>query len=227
MKTQVSDSGIQRRYLHDEIADRLRDIILTGELPPNSRLNEVELCARFGTSRTPLREAIKILATEGFLDLLPNRGSRVAAISADEIEEMVEVVAGLEATAAELACRHMTLGELARIETDHSAMVAAWKAEDETTYFAMNRSIHEAIMAASRNTTLSNIYHTISKRIQTMRYRAHKTPEQWRRAIEEHERMLVLLKARDGEGLAQLMKEHIRGKKAPITAAYSGSALNA
>lgn len=227
MKTQVSDSGIQRRYLHDEIADRLRDIILTGELPPNSRLNEVELCARFGTSRTPLREAIKILATEGFLDLLPNRGSRVAAISADEIEEMVEVVAGLEATAAELACRHMKLGELARIETDHSAMVAAWKAEDETTYFAMNRSIHEAIMAASRNTTLSNIYHTISKRIQTMRYRAHKTPEQWRRAIEEHERMLVLLKARDGEGLAHLMKEHIRGKKAPITAAYSGSALNA
>lgn len=227
MKTQVSDSGIQRRYLHDEIADRLRDIILTGELQPNSRLNEVELCARFGTSRTPLREAIKILATEGFLDLLPNRGSRVAAISADEVEEMVEVVAGLEAIAAELACRHMTAAEFARIEADHNTMVAAWKAEDETTYFAMNRAIHETIMAASRNATLSGIYHTISKRIQTMRYRAHKTPEQWRRAIEEHERMLVLLKARDGEGLAQLMKEHIRGKKAPITAAYSGSALNA
>lgn len=220
-------AGIQRRYLHDEIADRLRDLILSGELHPKTRLNEAALCARFGTSRTPLREAIKILATEGFLDLLPNRGSRVAVLTVEEIEEMVEVVAGLEATAAELACRHISNDEIAAIAALQEQMMTAWRREDEIAYFALNRQIHETIMAASRNATLANIYHTISKRIQTMRYRAHKTPEQWRRAVDEHERMLAHLKKRDGEALAQLMKEHIRGKKAPIAAAYGEEARHA
>ncbi|MBX9618386.1 MAG: GntR family transcriptional regulator [Hyphomicrobiales bacterium] len=224
MRNFESAIGITRRYLHDEVADRLRDLILSGELVPTSRINEAELCARFGTSRTPLREAIKILATEGFLDLLPNRGARVATISLAEIEEMVEVVAGLEATAAELACRRITEKEIAAIQVDHNAMLAAWKARDEIAYFELNRAIHEAVMAASRNTTLIQIYAGISKRIQTMRYRAHKTEAQWIRAIGEHERMLALLIARDGDKLAQLMKDHLRGKKEPIAAAY-GEAL--
>lgn len=224
MRSYDSSIGITRRYLHDEVADRLRDLILSGELIPTSRINEAELCTRFGTSRTPLREAIKILATEGFLDLLPNRGARVATISLAEIEEMVEVVAGLEATGAELACRQITDKEIAAIELDHKAMLEAWKKRDHTAYFELNRAIHEAMMAASRNATLIQIYAGISKRIQTMRYRAHKTDAQWARAVGEHERMLTLLKARDGEALARLMKEHVRGKKDPIAAAY-GEAL--
>ena len=71
--------GIRRRYLHDEVAQRLRELIRVGELEPRARINELELTVRFGISRTPLREAIKILATEGLLELLPNRGARVAS----------------------------------------------------------------------------------------------------------------------------------------------------
>ena len=97
--------GISRRYLHDEVAERMRELIRSGEMEPKARINEGELTERFGISRTPLREAIKILATEGLLELLPNRGARVASISDGELEEMMEVIAGLEATAGDLACR--------------------------------------------------------------------------------------------------------------------------
>lgn len=214
--------GINRRYLHDEVVDRMRGLIRSGELEPRARVNEGELTERFGISRTPLREAIKILATEGLLELLPNRGARVASLSQSEIEEMIEVIAGLEATAADLACRTVTDAMVAEIEADHRAMVEAWKRGDEGPYFRLNRGIHELIMAASGNATLINLYASLSGRIQRSRYAAHQTAEQWAQAVAEHEQMIVLLHARDGEALAALMRAHIRGKK-PMLAATFGA----
>ena len=175
---------------------------------------------RFGISRTPLREAIKILATEGLLELLPNRGARVASVSPEEVDEIMEVVAGLEATAADLACRVITDEEIASIEVKHLAMVEAWKRGDDPAYFTLNREIHEAIMQASRNATLQGIYANLSGRIQRARYSAHKTPAQWKKAVGEHEQMIRLLKRRDGERLALVLRDHIRGKKPVILAAY-------
>ncbi len=138
--------GISRRYLHDEVADRMRELINDGELEPRARVNESELTERFGISRTPLREAIKILATEGLLELLPNRGARVASISQTELEEMIEIVAGLEATACHIACRVISDAEIEAIAAKHDAMIEAWKARDFVPYFRLNREIHEAIM---------------------------------------------------------------------------------
>ncbi len=135
----------------------------------------------------------------------------------------MEVIAGLEATAGDLACRTISDGEIDAIVTDHDAMVMAWKAGDEAGYFSHNRRIHEAIMAASRNTVLANIYESLSGRIQRSRYSAHQTPDQWARAVSEHERMIDFLRARDGASLAILMREHIRGKK-PVIAANYGAA---
>ena len=222
MKHMDPGAGISRRYLHDEVVDRLRELILDGELAPKARVNELELSHRFGISRTPLREAIKILATEGLLELLPNRGARVASLSEQEIDEVIEVVAGLEATAADLACRRITDKEVAMIADLTDVMLRAWEREDEEVYFRLNREIHEAIMRASRNDILGGIYANLSGRIQRARYTAHKTAEQWRKAAEEHREMLVLLKARDGAALAVLMREHIRGKKPVIAAAFGG-----
>ena len=216
----AAPEGIAKRYLHDEVADRLRALIIDGELAPLARVNELELAERFGISRTPLREAIKILATEGLLELLPNRGARVVAISEAELDDMLEVVAGLEATAGELACRHLTESELAAIGDQQTRMVMAWRAGDEALYFTLNRAIHDAIMAAARNPTLAMIYGNVSGRIQRARFTAHKTPEQWAKAVGEHERMLTLLAARDGEALSRLMREHVRGKKPVISASY-------
>lgn len=219
--TRISSAdGIHRRYLHDEVADRLRELILTGGLEPRARVNELELCERFGTSRTPLREAIKILSSEGLLELLPNRGARVASLSAGEIDEMVQVVAGLEAVAAELACQRAGDDEIEAIAADTEAMSAAYRTRDEVAYFNLNRAIHEGIMASARNVTLKSIYVNLSSRIQRMRYTAHKTEEQWSRAMGEHHEMVRFLRARDGARLAELMKLHIRGKAEVIAASY-------
>ncbi|GJE18310.1 GntR family transcriptional regulator [Methylobacterium marchantiae] len=225
MEKLESTIGINRRYLHDEVVDRMRDLIQSGELEPRARVNESELTERFGISRTPLREAIKILATEGLLELLPNRGARVASLSQAEIEEMIEVIAGLEATAADLACRTISDEEIAVIERDHHSMVKAWKDGEEATYFRLNRAIHEAIMAASRNSVLGAIYASLSGRIQRSRYAVHQTAEQWSRAVSEHERMIELLHARDGEALAALIRAHIRSKT-PVIAENFGAGLN-
>lgn len=216
--------GIHRRYLHDEVAERMRALIQSGEMEPLARINEGELTERFGISRTPLREAIKILATEGLLELLPNRGARVASISQSEIEEMLEVIAGLEATAAELACASITEAEIAAIEDDHRQMVEAWHAGDVGRYYPLNRRIHEAIISAARNAVLTSIYLGLSGRIQRSRYSADQTGEQWARAVEEHGRMLVLLRARDGAGLAALMRAHIRNRKSVLAASVGAEA---
>ncbi len=221
----LTTPNISRRYLHDEAADRLRELILEGELAPNSRIQELDLCERFGVSRTPLREAIKILAVEGLLDLLPNRGARVASISPREIDEMIEVVAGLEATAGELAALRMPDAEIDALEKRTQEMAQAWARGDEAAYFRGNREFHEAIMAASGNSVLAGIYATMSGRIQRARYAAKKTPAQWAQAIADHHRMVELLRARDGAALAALMRSHLRSKK-PIIAAAFGAKSN-
>jgi DNA-binding GntR family transcriptional regulator len=218
--------GIRRRYLHDEAAERVRELILGGQLAPGDRVNEIELSEQFGISRTPMREAIKILAAEGLLETLPNHGARVAQIGAKELEEMIEVVAALEAAGGDLACRSITDAEITRIEADHAAMVKAWQRGDEPTYFARNRAIHDAIMAASRNRTLINLYGRISGRILRARYSAHKTVEQWEKAVREHEAILIQLRARDGAALATTLRDHVRGKAVVIATAYGLSVRN-
>lgn len=213
---------IARRLLHHEAADRLRAEILEGVFEPKAKLAEIELAERYGISRTPMREALRLLAAEGYVELLPNRGARVASVTTAEIDEMLEVVAGLEATAGELAARDASEKEIAAIAGLHEAMVAAYERRDDGEYFRLNRAIHEAIVAASHNATLVGLYRTLSTRVQRMRYTAHKTEAQWARAIAEHVDMVEFLRARRGEELARLMKSHVRGKKAVVAAAYGG-----
>jgi DNA-binding GntR family transcriptional regulator len=215
--------GIMRRSLHHEVVEKLRDLILSGDLAPRSRVNEVALCERFEISRTPLREAIKLLAAEGLLDLLPNRGARIAALSASEIEEILQVVGVLEALAGELACKLITEEEMTALETANADMVEAWKTGDYPRYFKRNQQIHEAIIAAAGNSALEAVYRSLSGRVQRARFSAHKTDEQWKRAIDDHNLMIIFLRRRDGAALAQLMREHIKSKKVIISAAYSAA----
>ena len=126
-------------------AERLRELIIEGELAPGARLNERALCERLGVSRTPLREALRVLAAEGLVELPPNRSAVVASLSGDDIRESFEVMSALEALSGELACRHITAAEIAEIKALTFELLACHAREDLPSYYRLNRPIHDRL----------------------------------------------------------------------------------
>src|SRR5258708_20144654 len=110
---------VQRQRLHDTVVDHLRQFIVEGVFEPGKKLNEREICESLGISRTPLREAFKVLAAEGLVEILPNRGASVSKMSEAELREMFELISGLEAFSGELACERLTPAELPEIQALH------------------------------------------------------------------------------------------------------------
>jgi len=203
---------IQRRSLHNELADRLRHMIIEGELAPGEKLAEKELCGQFGVSRTPLREAMKVLATEGLVQLTPNRGCAVAKLTLADLDEAFPIMGALEALSGELACAHITDAEVARITDLHERMVQKYRAGALSEYFTLNEQIHQMILDAARNPTLAQMQLSLSGRVRRARYMANMSPARWAEAVAEHERILEALAARDGKRLAVLLKEHLANK---------------
>ena len=112
---------ILQRNLYREVADRIGDLIEHGELLPGERISEKHLCDRFGVSRTALREALKVLATEGLIELLPNRGARVVRLTLKNVKDTYDLMAALEGLSGELACQYISDAEIAAIRQLHSA----------------------------------------------------------------------------------------------------------
>jgi DNA-binding GntR family transcriptional regulator len=145
------DVGLPRATLHDELTARLRALVIEGELAPGTRVPEKALCERFQVSRTPLREALKVLASEDLLELLPNRGAMVSRLTIADVEEVFPVMGALEALAGELACANITEEELAEVQALHYQMVLHYTRGELPAYFRLNQAIHEKILAAARN----------------------------------------------------------------------------
>ena len=203
---------IRRGSLHDELVGHLRDLIVEGELAPGARVPERELCARFGVSRTPLREALKVLASDGLLELLPNRGAQVARLTIADIDEMFPVMGAFEALAGELACARATEEEIAEIRAYHYQMVLHHARRELPGYFRLNQRIHERILEIAGNATLTRLYAGLAGRVRRARYVANMTQARWDQAVAEHEAILDALAARDGPRLAQILKAHLANK---------------
>jgi DNA-binding GntR family transcriptional regulator len=203
---------VARGALHDRLVARLRDLIIEGEFAPGSRVPERALCQRFQVSRTPLREALKVLAADGLIQLAPNRGARVAALTVADVEEMFPVMGALEALAGELAAGRITEEGLAEVRALHYQMVLHHKRGELAAYFRLNQQIHEKIMAAAGNPTLAALYQSLAGRIRRARYLANMSAKRWARAVEEHEAILAALEARDGPRLGAILKDHLKNK---------------
>lgn len=209
-------TAIVRKSLTDELVARVRDLIIAGELEPGAKVPEAELCTRFGVSRTPMREALKVLAAEGLVVLTLNRGASVAKITQEEIDELFPIIGALEALAGEAACVRITERQLASLERLHGDMVARFRDGDWLGYSKLNRQIHEAIFEASGNAALAALYQQLLVRIHAVRFVARKTPERWRQAIDDHEQMMVALRARDGAALAGILRQHLVHKAGSV-----------
>lgn len=194
-------------------------MLLEGEITPGARIPERELCEQLKISRTPLREALKVLAAEGLVQLLPNRGSRAARLTEKDVRDLFEVCQGLEALAGELACERISDIEVDEIAAAHEAMVQHYRAGDLIPYYRCNRAIHEAIVAAAGNPALSGLYESVTARIRRARYFTPMTPPRWTLAVQEHEAILNALRRRDGVGLSHILRTHMRHKREEVTQA--------
>jgi DNA-binding GntR family transcriptional regulator len=202
--------------LHGEILARLRDHIVEGNLADGARIPERQLCEMFGVSRTPLREALKVLAAEGLVDLLPNRGARVRALSAQDIRELFDLMGGLEALAGRLACESITDDEISEIERLHHEMYGFYMRRDMHGYFRANQLIHQKIINTARNKALSVAYASYAGRIRRVRYTANlaRKRDRWGEAMREHEAILDALRRRAGGELSDILFMHLRNKQA-------------
>ncbi len=213
--------------LHEEVVSRVRVMLLEGEIPPGARIPERDLCEKLQISRTPLREALKVLAAEGLVQLLPNRGSRAAKLTDKDLHDLFEVCQGLEALAGELASERITDAGIGEIAAAQDAMAQHYREGDLTRYYRCNRQIHEAIIAAADNPVLSGLYESVTARIRRARYLTPMTPQRWALAIREHEAILNALQRRDGIALAHILRAHLRHKREEvIRAGFAETASN-
>ena len=212
----MNSNVIVRAPLHVQVAERLRLLIDSGELAPGTRLNENELCQNMGVSRTPLREAIRSLATEGLVELQPNRGAIVSVVSQEDVTEILPIMASLEGLGGRLAAMHMQTDQIKQVRQIHNQMVTHYQNNEVTEYFETNRLIHELITEGSGNQTLVDTINSLSAKVRRARFSAQMTSESWAKAVSEHEEMVIALKARDPDRLEAILIEHVETKRTTI-----------
>jgi len=204
---------IRSTVLHEQVARKLRALLVEGRIPAGAKLNERELSELLNVSRTPLREAIKMLAAEGLAELLPNRGAVAVSLTEADVLNTFEVMAGLEAQSGELAAQRITPQELAEIQAMHFEMLAAFTRRDLSAYYAINSRIHGAISAAAKNPVLAAVYQQVNARLQALRFRSNQDEEKWKRAMKEHDRMIEALAKRDAAGMREVLLTHLTNKR--------------
>ena len=210
--------SIPRAALHEQVAHRLRQMLVENRIAPGAKLNERALSEVLNVSRTPLREAIKMLAAEGLVELLPNRGAIAVQLTEADVLNTFEVMAGLEAQSGELATQRITEAELTEITAMHFEMLAAYTRRDLPTYYRLNSAIHSAINVAAKNAVLTSTYKQVNARLQALRFRSNQNEEKWKSAVQEHELMINALQARDPVAMRQVLMLHLNNKRDVVVA---------
>jgi DNA-binding GntR family transcriptional regulator len=199
---------IERQALPDELAGQLRDMIIRGELRPGSRINTPRLCSRFGVSRTPVREALKILATEGLLELLPNRSAVVLRVTDDVINELIPIVGSLAALAGRIACARINDDALAELESMHERLLCHLDQRDERSYMELESAILRTVFTVAGNRTLKKIYETLTIKLQ-WQSASHHAAAEWRQTAEVQKQLHHALQIRDGDLWALVVYRHV------------------
>jgi DNA-binding GntR family transcriptional regulator len=195
------------------VADRLRQMIVDGTLRPGTWLNERDLCEVLKVSRTPLREAYRMLASDGLLLIQAKRGAMVVKMSPADIENIFDVLGVLEGLAARQAAERGTDAELEHIAQLHARMLEGYRAGDIKAYFTASMGTHIAISHAAHNPALVASYDRLNLQVQALRYKSNLDPAEWAAGVADHERFVAALLARDGNGAENAIREHLGNKK--------------
>jgi DNA-binding GntR family transcriptional regulator len=215
---------LSRPDLHGSVVTSLRDLIVSGVLRPGARLDEPALCRTLGLSRTPLREAVKVLASEQLLTIVPHRGTYVAPVLEAETAEIFELMASLDILVGVRLAHHATPGEIAAIAASHAEMASHHAACSQILYFQANQQIHEALLHATHMPTLVRVYLPLLRKIRRARGLANVSFDRQTQSLAEHADILAALIARDEVRLVQLLPAHTRMTAQAVLAAMAGDA---
>ena len=203
---------IRRDSLPDQVQEILREEIVSGVWLPGVRLPEIALSERFGVSRTPLREALKVLESEGLLQLKPHQGAIVTEVTVKDIEDKMRVLCVLEALAIEIACVAAKPDEIEAITRLQEGLLAAFQhpKRDRNThdFYLGNFGFHQAIVAASHNETLIDMHRYLHHHVQRARLLVNCLDDS-DNGMAEHDRVASALKARDADAAKTAMAEHM------------------
>lgn len=208
----------KREPLAHQAAAHLRGLIIRGEIPAGSHIPERELSERIKISRTPLREALKLLERDGLIEISQNRGARVMSFTVEEAREIFEVIAGLEGLAAQLAAQRITPGEMETLEALHAEMMLFYEIRDKDPYFDLNSRIHDLIVELSGNNILRATHAGLMLRARRGRYMAIMKPERWSESVAEHEDLMAAFRRKDDEAARQIWQKHLNHTGATVCA---------
>ncbi|MDQ7957446.1 MAG: GntR family transcriptional regulator [Rhodocyclaceae bacterium] len=204
--------------LHDQVAATLREEIFAGTLVPGSFLDEAALCERLEISRTPLREALKVLTAEGLLRHEPRRGCFVAEVTQKDLDEIFPVIALLEGRCAWEAARNATDAELEALESMHEKLARHARARRINEYYATNFAIHEAIISLADNRWLAQVIGDLRKILKLARLQQLHAPGRLDQSLSEHLAVFAALKARDSDGAEAAMRTHLNRQREALRA---------
>jgi len=195
--------------LHDEVAVLLREQIFAGTLAPGSFIEEAALCESLKISRTPLREALKVLSAEGLVRHEPRRGCFVNEVTEQDLDEIFPVIALLEGRCAYEAAHNASDADLAVLETLHLRLEKHARAKRIVDYYETNFTIHEAIITLANNRWLAQVIADLRKILKLARLQQLRAPGRLEQSLSEHLAVFAALKARDCEGAEAAMRTHL------------------
>jgi DNA-binding GntR family transcriptional regulator len=195
--------------LAESLRAKLEEAIAAGRLEPGSRLDEQEIAQRFGVSRTPVREAFRLMAANNLVELRGRQGATVRAIKAQELLEMFQVMAELEGLCARLAARRVSEPWGREISDIHQRLVAIGQRGDIDAFYDINQVFHEAIYEASRNAFLADQTRKLRNQVAAYRRRVTRMPNRIADTVREHEEIMQAILARDPERAHSTMRDHV------------------
>ncbi len=200
---------IPRSSLHEQVANRVRDMIIEGRLASGERINEAALIRELGVSRTPFREALRTLAAENLVEIRPSLGAVVRKLTPEEVFAMLQVLGELEKLAGRLCCERASETELRHLLALHETMMEHYRNRDRLPYYKANQAIHSTIARLSGNPILQEVQAGLQSRLKRIRYIGNRSAERWAGAVAEHEEMARALQARDGNRLGEVLARHL------------------
>lgn len=210
LDVQQNVKPLTRQSLAERVADELRDLVLLEKLPPGSTIPERETAAALGVSRTPLRESLRILASEGLVDIEPNRAPRVANPSLEELSDLLEVLGSLESLGGELACIKASDKEIEELVGLERLMSETSDTSEPLAFFQLDMQFHQQIIAASQNQPLIEAHRNFNARLWRARFISSRQRVNRPGTLDQHRAIVDALQARDGAGCSTALKAHLQ-----------------